>query len=125
MLIHETTDNVDILRALRRKRLNGWIDESDGDDFYVFYGKVKLKVVEKEKIGEKPEDLYKYYLIQIFTQNKTGEWKFRTSLYRGVVKDIIDENAIYNIVMIGHLDFKFKPFTIRLANKNAIKYQEI
>lgn len=31
---------------------------------------------------------------------------------------------MYNIVMIGHLDFQFKPFTIKLANKNAIKYRE-
>lgn len=125
MLIHEITEKVNILKSLRRKRLNSWIDESDGDEFYVFYGKAKLKIVEKEKTGEKPEDSYKYYFLQIFTHNKKGEWKFRTSLYRGGVKDIIDENAIYNIVMIGHLDFKFKPFSIELANKNAIKYQEI
>lgn len=125
MLIHETTNNVDILRALRRKRLNAWIDKSDGDDFYVFYAKVKLKIVEKEKTGKKQEDSYKYYLLQIFTHNKKGEWKFRTSLYRGIIKDVIDENTIYTIVMIGHLDFKFKPFTIKLANKNAIKYQQI
>ena len=34
------------------------------------------------------------------------------------------EQVMYNIVMIGHLDFQFKPFTIKLANKNAIKYRE-
>ena len=35
-----------------------------------------------------------------------------------------NEEVMYNIVMIGHLDFQFKPFTIKLANKNAIKYRE-
>jgi len=125
MLIHETTNNGDVLKALRRKRLNAWIDESDGNDLCVFYGKVKLKIEEKEKIDKSSKDSYKYNLLKIYTQNKKGEWKFRTSLYRGVIKDIINENAIYNIVMIGHLYFKFKPFTIELANKNALKYREI
>ena len=67
---------------------------------------------------------YKYYLLQIYTQNKKGEWKFRTSLYRGNMRDLVNEEVMYNIVMIGHLDFQFKPFTIKLANKNAIKYRE-
>ena len=48
MLIPERKDCETVLRALQRKRLNGWIDESDGEDFCVFYGKVKLKVIEKE-----------------------------------------------------------------------------
>lgn len=51
MLIPERKDCETVLRALQRKRLNGWIDESDGEDFCVFYGKVKLKVIEKEKIA--------------------------------------------------------------------------
>ena len=75
MLIPEQKDNKTVLRALRRKRLNGWIDKSDGEDFCVFYGKVKLKVVEKEKNSDDPKNTYKYYLLQIYTQNKKGEWK--------------------------------------------------
>ena len=50
--------------------------------------------------------------------------EFRTSLYRGNMRDLVNEEVMYNIVMIGHLDFQFKPFTIKLANKNAIKYRE-
>ena len=125
MLIPEKSHTNNVLKALRRKRLNSWIDESDGEDFCVFYGKVKLQVTEKEKKGKVPEDSYKYNLLQVYTKNKKGEWKFRTSLYRGNIKDIVNENSIYNIVLIGHLDFKFKPFTIKLANKNALKIQEI
>lgn len=124
MLIPERKDCETVLRALQRKRLNGQIDESDGEDFCVFYGKVKLKVIEKEKNSDDPKKTYKYYLLQIYTQNKKGEWKFRTSLYRGNMRDLVNEEVMYNIVMIGHLDFQFKPFTIKLANKNAIKYRE-
>lgn len=124
MLITNRLDNKNILKALRRKRLNGWIDESDGENLCVLYGEVKLRVVEKDKINETPEDSYKYNLLYIYTKNKKGEWKFRTSLYRGNSKDVVNEELIYNIVMIGHLDFKFKPFTIKLANKNAILYHE-
>lgn len=124
MLIPERKNCETVLRALQRKRLNGWIDESDGEDFCVFYGKVKLKVIEKEKNSDDPKKTYKYYLLQIYTKNKKGEWKFRTSLYRGNMRDLVNEEVMYNIVMIGHLDFQFKPFTIKLANKNAIKYRE-
>ena len=49
----------------------------------------------------------------------------RTRLYRGRLKDLVKEEVIYNIVMIGYLDFKYKPFTIKIANINAIKYREI
>lgn len=123
MLIKEKTINKNILRALRRKKLNSWIDESDGEDFCVFYGKVKLKIEEIEKLVDSTNS-YKYYLLHIYTRNKKGEWKFRTRLYLGNIKKDVNEESIYDIVMIGHLDFKFKPFTIKLANKNAIKFRE-
>ena len=125
MLIPEKSHNNNVLRALRRKKLNGWIDESDGEDLCVFYGRVKLRVVEKEKEIPVSDESYKYNLLLIYTMNKKGEWKFRTSLYRGNIRDAVNENLIYNIVLIGNLDFKFKPFTIKLANKNALKFQEI
>ncbi|MCM1263233.1 MAG: hypothetical protein NC313_10980 [Butyrivibrio sp.] len=124
MLISEQKGKETILRALRRKRLNGWIDESDGTDLYVFYGKVKLEVVEKEKNSDNPENCYKYYLLKIYTQNNKGEWKSRTSLYRGDINDLVKKETVYYIVMIGYLDFQYKPFTIKLVNKNAIKYRE-
>ena len=49
------------------------------------------------------------YLLQIYTQIKRQKWKFRTSLYRGNMRDLVNEEVMYNIVMIGHLDFQFKP----------------
>jgi len=132
MLIVEEKENT-VYKALRRKKLNAWIDESDGQELCVFYGKVKLKVDERiKKIDESKTGTLdvsnterdKYYLLQLYTKNKKGEWKFRTNIYRGKKKDIIDETKVYNIVLIGNLDFKYKPFTIKLANWDAIKYQE-
>ena len=132
MLIVEERENT-VYKALRRKKLNAWIDESDGQELCVFYGKVKLKVDERIKKCDEVEietlvtpDIArdKYYLLQIYTKNKKGEWKFRTNIYRGKKKDIVDESKVYNIVLIGNLDFNYKPFTIRLANWDALRYQE-
>lgn len=125
MLINEKKGSNQIFRAIRRKNLKLWIDESDGEDFSLFFGEVKLQVVEKEKNGTNTENSYKYNLLYIYTKNKKGEWKFRTSLYRGAIKDRVNYESIYNIVLIGKLEFKFKPFTIKLANNNAIKFREL
>ena len=125
MLIAERKEATDVLRALRRKRLNAWIDKSDGEDFAVFYGKVKLDIREKTKVSEDTGESYTFYFLEIFTQNRQGEWKYRTNIYRGSIKDEIQKDIVYNIVIIGHLDFKFKPFTIKLANPDAIKFKKI
>lgn len=112
------------LKALRRKRLAGWIDESDGTDLHIFYGKVKLSVEEKMRINKEGEE-YSYYLLNIKTKNKNGEWKYRTSIYRGKVKNIVDEVKTYQIAMIGNLNFNYKWWKIDLINRNAIRYQEM
>lgn len=111
------------LKALRRKRIAGWIDESDGTDLHVFYGRVKLSVEEKTGIN-KDEEKYSYYLLTLKTQNKNGEWKYRTSIYRGGVKDGVDEAKVYQIAVIGNLNFTYKWWRIDLINRNAILYQE-
>lgn len=125
VLLVERKENTDVLRVLRRKRLDAWINKSDGEDFAVFYGKVKLGIREKTKVNETTGEAYTFYFLEIFTQNKQGEWKYRTNIYRGGIKDEIQKDIVYNIVIIGHLDFKYKPFTIELANRDAIKFQEI
>lgn len=125
MLIPEKNKKKTIVRALRRKRLNDWIDKSDGTDLYVFFGKVKLEVVEKEETSDKPSKCFKYNILKIYTQNKQGEWKFRTSLYRRNIKDSVKKDAVYHIVLIGHLDFNYSPFRINLVNQNAIKYRKL
>lgn len=124
MIIVARRENVDVLRALRRKRLNAYIDKSDGEEFSAFYGKVKLDICEKTKINKDTGETYTFYLLEIFTYNKQGEWKHRTNIYRGGIKDRINKRSIYDIVMIGCLNFKYRPFTIDLANRNAIKFRE-
>lgn len=111
-------------KALRRKKLNSWIDQSDGEDLCAFYGQVKLIVKENEKRGDQPGDTYTFNLLEIYTKNKRGKWKFRTRLYRGKEKDSVNEDSVYNIVLIGRLNFKYNPFGIKLARKDAIRYQE-
>lgn len=49
MLIPDDKKDTNVLKALRRKKLNAWIDESDGEELCVFYGDIKLKVEEQEK----------------------------------------------------------------------------
>lgn len=125
MLILDSAKDTNVLKALRRKKLNTWIDESDGEELCVFYGDVKLKVVEKIESNENPEKSYTYNLLEIYTLNKKGEWKRRTGIYRGSIKDLIDENDIYHIVIIGNLEFKYKPWSIKLASRNALRYRKV
>lgn len=111
-------------KALRRKRLADWIDESDGTDLHLFYGKVKLSIEEKTATNKNNEE-YSYYLLKLRTQNKKSEWKYRTSIYRGSIRDEIDEQKIYQIALIGNLNFKYKWWSTDLINKSAIRYKEI
>lgn len=125
MLIVDSVKDTDVLKALRRKKLNVYIDESDGEELCVFYGDVKLKVIEKIKLDENHEKSYSYNLLEIYTLNKKQEWKPRTRIYRGSNKNLVDENVIYHIAIIGNLEFKYKPWSIKLASKNAIRYRKI
>lgn len=124
MLIPEVKKDVIELKSLRRKSLSSWIDESDGTDLYLFYGEVKLEVVEKEKIKD-DGDSYKYYLLNLWTLNKMGQWKYRTQIYRGNKKDVIDTNKIYRVAVIGNLNFKWKQWQIDLINQSAIRIKEV
>lgn len=123
LLIPDVMKKQTNLKALRRKRLTGWIDETDGTDLHVFYGKVMLSVEEKKGTNKDGEE-YSYYFLTLKTKNRKDEWKYRTSIYRGGIKDIIDEKKVYNIAMIGNLNFDYKWWRINLVNKNAIRYQE-
>ena len=121
MLIPEVVKETADFKALRRKRLAGWIHESDGTDLRLFYGEVKMSV--QEKLLENKS--FPYYLLKLRTKNKNGEWKYRASIYRGGIKDDINENKVYQIALIGNLDFKSKWLRIGLINQKAIRYKEI
>lgn len=111
-----------VIRSLRRKRLNTWIDDADRDKLFVFYGKVKLKVIEKVKMLD-GQETYKYYMLEVFNPENKGGWKFRTSFYRGENKDDINEDNIYYIAVIGRVGNK--AWQINLANINAVKFVSI
>ena len=56
-----------------------------------------------------------------WTLNKKGEWKYRTRIYRGQNKDVIETGRIYKIAMIGNLNFKWGRWQIDLTNQSAIR----
>jgi hypothetical protein len=119
MLIPVKKKENNIFKSLRRKRLNTWIDEADSNELLVFYGKVKLKVAEKEKLVE-GQEAYNYYVLEVYNPDNKGGWKFRTSLYRGKNKDVINEDDIYYIAIIGQVGKK--EWQIDLTNINAVKF---
>lgn len=97
----KTNTQIKTRKSLRKQKLTGYIDESIVGDLHIFYGDVKLSVEEY-----KSKNNNQYYKLIIQTKNKRGEWRYRTSLYRGKTKDDIDVNAIYKIVFIGVANFK-------------------
>ena len=104
-------------RAIRRKSMNGWFDKADEDNMFLFYGKVRLSVEEREtKKGKR------YILI---VKTKRGEeWIRKTSIFRGMAQDVIDENTTYDLAVLGHLEF-YKNFPqIVTESFAAILYRE-
>lgn len=116
------TNGKNKLNTIRRKSLNTWIDSSDSTQLSVFYGRVKLKSEERTK-KNKDE---KYNLLKIYTYSrKNGEWVYRTSIYRGNIKDTVSYDKEYYISMIGNLDFSYKYWSIKLYKNNALIFKEI
>lgn len=89
-------------RVIPRKSMNRWFDKADENNMFLFYGKVRLSVEEREtKKGKR------YVLI---VKTKRGEeWIKKTSIYRDVIQDPIDENTTYDLAVLGNLKF-YKDF---------------
>ena len=60
----------------------------------------------------------------IKTKNKDGEWKYRTSLYRGSINECFDKDSVYKIVLIGTANFDNGYLNIKLENRNAVLYKK-
>ena len=84
-------------------------------DIFVFYGKAKLRVEERGN----SENVY--YLLQICAEQRGGKF-LHTRTYRSKIKDNVEENVVYDIAMIGMLNFKYSPFSIDLIKPCAIKF---
>lgn len=120
MLVLEGKNGRNFVKTMRRKSLNAWMDFTDCEEYYIFYGKVKLKTrwyTKKDK--NKP-----YYFLDVYTKRK-DQWIYRASIYRASHNDYIDEKSIYCISMFGHLELKNGRKTIQLANQNAIQYRKM
>lgn len=103
-------------KAIRRKSLQGWL-EVDGEQLYVFYGKVKLTTEKKTgKYGE-------FYVMNIFVEGKSDSWNKKVSISSNEDFSDIDESKIYRIVIIGKLDTRY--MKIKPYKKNSFKYEMI
>lgn len=113
----ETSPRQTSRRAIPQKSMNSWFDSEDENKVFLFYGKVRLEV---KKITTKKGERYKL----IVKTERDNEWIIKTSIYRGVAKDAIDENKTYDLAVLGHLEFYNNLRQIATENFSAILYRE-
>ena len=104
-------------RAIRRKSMNGWFDKADEDNMFLFYGKVRLAVEKcKTRNGERYKLIVKTW--------KKDTWINKTSIFRGMAQDDIDENTTYDLAVLGHLEFYNDFSQIVTESWTSILYRE-
>lgn len=106
-----------IKKVIPRKSINSWFDKSEENNLFVFYGKVKLEIqeIETEKGG--------FFRLIVKTKKK-NQWKIKTSIFRGKTRDNICEENIYDIAVLGEIDFYNKFPQIKTINFHSIKYRK-
>lgn len=111
-------------RAIPRKSMNRWFDKADENNMFLFYGKVRLAV--ERIITTDPEDENKKVVrYKLIVKTKRGEeWIRKTSIFRGVAQDAIDENTTYDLAVLGHLEFYNKLPQIVTESWTSILYRE-
>lgn len=118
MLITVTDNsNAHSYRTIRRKSLHGWLEVNDKEQWYVFYGQVKLST--KRQMGKYGE----FYIMNIFVRNIDGQWNKKVSISREKEFTNINESQVYRIAIIGKLDTQY--MRIKLYNENSFKYEVI
>lgn len=104
-------------RAIPRKSMNRWFDKADENNMFLFYGKVRLAVENCET-----KNGVRYKLI---VKTKRGvEWIKKTSIFRGIEQDDIDENTTYDLAVLGHLEFYNNFPQIVTESFTSILYRE-
>lgn len=106
-----------VKKVIPRKSINSWFDKSEENNLFVFYGKVKLEIQEIET--EKGE----FFRLIVKTKKK-NQWKIKTSIFRGRTRDNICEENIYDIAVLGEIDFYNKFPQINTINFHSIMYRK-
>ena len=108
-------------KTIPRKSIYTWFDKQFEGCPALFYGIVRMKI---RHVNSKKNA--KYYVIEIYKKGiKDGEWKYKTEIFRGTHKDIVDESIEYDFAVIGRLDFSYKNRPqIRTISKNAVLYRK-
>lgn len=101
-------------KVIPRKSLNTWIDKSEDNKIYLFYGRVKLEVEEINGKG--------YYNLLIKVRKNKG-WKKKIKVFRAKMKDNIDIDIIYDIAIFGHVEFYNGYPQIKTEKLNSIKFR--
>lgn len=103
-------------KCIPRKSLNSWFDKDEENNVFLFYGSVHLEVKEIEtKWGTR------YKLI--VKTNQQGEWKTKTTIYRGENRDEIDQHQNYDLAIIGQLEFYNKLSQIKTVSRSSIMFR--
>ena len=106
-----------IKKVIPRKSINCWFDKSEENNLFVFYGKVKLEIQEIET------EKGKFFRLIVKTKQK-NQWKKKTSIFRGRTRDNIFEENIYDIAIIGEIEF-YKNFPqIKTITTHSIMYRK-
>lgn len=103
-------------KCIPRKSLNSWFDKDEENNIFLFYGSVHLEVKEIEtKWGTR------YKLI--VKTNQQGEWKTKTTIFRGENRDEIDQHQNYDLAIIGQLEFYNKLSQIKTVSRSSIMFR--
>ena len=104
-------------KCIPRKSLKSWFDKDEENNVFLFYGSVHLEVKEfKTKLGET-----QYRLIVKTKQD--GEWKIKTTIYRGKNKDKIDQHQNYDLAIIGQIEFYNNHPQIKTVSSSSIMFR--
>ena len=97
--------------------MNRWFDKADENNMFLFYGTVRLAVEKcKTRNGERYKLIVKTW--------KKDRWINKTSIFRGMAQDDIDENTTYDLAVLGHLEFYNDFSQIVTESWTSILYRE-
>ena len=104
-------------KCIPRKSLKSWFDKDEENNVFLFYGSVHLEVKEfKTKLGET-----QYRLIVKTKQD--GEWKIKTTIYRGKNKEKVDQHHNYDLAIIGQIEFYNNHPQIKTVSSSSIMFR--